>query len=140
MMLNFKIPFRTHHRVAVLGRSDNFAEINATVFGFESFFQMNVNGIIIVTIMNDNHVAVTFKPARVKNLAPEDGSKRFPFICFYIDAAAEVRFILLLILIRLEQKIYSTFYGLDKQAFMSGKVKAGVIFSAGGCIQLSALA
>ena len=78
---------------------------------------MGIDGVVIIPMVDDDHVAVALKPVCINYLAITNSADGFASVGFYLDAAPEINHIELGILIWPIKGYYFTFSRHIKQSF-----------------------
>ena len=80
MMADLKVQGRSSHRTGVANSGNHFAPIDAIAFHLEDLFQMGIHGVVMISVVNNHHVAEPLKPARIYDMPIRDGTNGFaPF-------------------------------------------------------------
>ena len=82
-----------------------------------NFFNMGINRVIMLPMIDDNHVAITLEPAGIQDLSIKNSAYRLASVCLYFDTALKIYNIEFCVFIRAERIYYFTFNRHIKQSF-----------------------
>ena len=90
MVANLKVQTGAVYRATVTHGGNDFAGFDRVPLLLEELFGMCIYGIIVVAMIDDDHVAVPLEPTGIKGRALEYGMHGLTPVGFYIDAASEI--------------------------------------------------
>ena len=112
MVANLKVQTGAVYRTTVTHGGNDFAGFDGVPLLLEKLFGMSIYGIVVITMVDDDHVAVPLEPTGIEGRALEYGMHGLTPVGFYIDAAPEINQVETCICIR-SVKVYDfTLYRL----------------------------
>lgn len=62
VMADFKMQARALHRSGISQRGDHLSHLDRIALCLEPFFQMGVNRVVMIPMINDDHISEAFEP------------------------------------------------------------------------------
>ena len=113
MIADFEVKTWFCHGAGIANCGDNLPRFDGVSFFLKKLFGIRIEGVIVVAMINNDHIAVAFEPAGIKRFALVYSVYGLPSFSADIDTASEINELELGVCVRPEKLDYLTVYRHD---------------------------